>query len=150
MEISNGIIYSKSGFREFCSLMVKREREKETVEDLKQAFRVFDKVNANNLIKECMQILWFTGWKRLRFYFWVEICHEQVESTLFWTGFIRNLFWIGQIKIIQNFKGVTGNDYWGRYWRRWTGISFDPETVLILVLICQVNFTEFYSMMTTD
>ena len=30
--------------REFCSLMVKREREKETVEDLKQAFRVFDKV----------------------------------------------------------------------------------------------------------
>jgi len=30
-------------FREFCSLMVKREREKETVEDLKQAFRVFDK-----------------------------------------------------------------------------------------------------------
>ena len=34
-------------FREFCSLMVKREREKETVEDLKQAFRVFDKVNVN-------------------------------------------------------------------------------------------------------
>ena len=30
-------------FREFCSLMVKREHEKETVEDLKQAFRVFDK-----------------------------------------------------------------------------------------------------------
>ena len=34
------LVYS----REFCSLMVKREREKETVEDLKQAFRVFDKV----------------------------------------------------------------------------------------------------------
>ena len=32
-------------FREFCSLMVKREREKETTEDIKQAFRVFDKVN---------------------------------------------------------------------------------------------------------
>ena len=31
-------------FREFCSLMVKREREKETTEDIKQAFRVFDKV----------------------------------------------------------------------------------------------------------
>ena len=30
--------------REFCSLMVKRDHEKETVEDLKQAFRVFDKV----------------------------------------------------------------------------------------------------------
>ena len=29
--------------REFCSLMVKRDHEKETVEDLKQAFRVFDK-----------------------------------------------------------------------------------------------------------
>ena len=33
--------------------MVKREREKETVEDLKQAFRVFDKVNVNNLMKQC-------------------------------------------------------------------------------------------------
>ena len=32
-------------FREFCSLMVKREREKETDEDIKQAFRVFDKVS---------------------------------------------------------------------------------------------------------
>ena len=30
--------------REFCSLMVKRDHEKEPVEDLKQAFRVFDKV----------------------------------------------------------------------------------------------------------
>ena len=32
-------------FREFCSLMVKREREKETTEDIKQVFRVFDKVS---------------------------------------------------------------------------------------------------------
>ena len=30
--------------REFCSLMVKRERDRETAEDIKQAFRVFDKV----------------------------------------------------------------------------------------------------------
>ena len=30
-------------FREFCGLMVRRDQERETVEDLKQAFRVFDK-----------------------------------------------------------------------------------------------------------
>ena len=35
--------------REFCSLMVKREHEKETVEDLKQAFRVFDKAQTFSL-----------------------------------------------------------------------------------------------------
>ena len=31
-------------FSEFVELMIKREAEKETPEDLKQAFRVFDKV----------------------------------------------------------------------------------------------------------
>ena len=31
-------------FQEFVKLMVKRESEKETEEDLKQVFRVFDKV----------------------------------------------------------------------------------------------------------
>ena len=31
-------------FFEFVNLMVKRENEKETEEDLKQVFRVFDKV----------------------------------------------------------------------------------------------------------
>ena len=31
-------------FTEFVELMIKRESEKETPEDLKQAFRVFDKV----------------------------------------------------------------------------------------------------------
>ena len=31
-------------FQEFVELMIKREAEKETPEDLKQAFRVFDKV----------------------------------------------------------------------------------------------------------
>ena len=31
-------------FTEFVELMIKREAEKETPEDLKQAFRVFDKV----------------------------------------------------------------------------------------------------------
>ena len=38
------LLYLLTFSREFCSLMVKREREKETVEDIKQAFRVFDKV----------------------------------------------------------------------------------------------------------
>ena len=32
-------------FFEFVNLMVKRENEKETEDDLKQVFRVFDKVN---------------------------------------------------------------------------------------------------------
>ena len=31
-------------FKEFVELMIKREAEKETIEDLKQVFRVFDKV----------------------------------------------------------------------------------------------------------
>ena len=30
-------------FREFVELMIKREAEKETIDDLKQVFRVFDK-----------------------------------------------------------------------------------------------------------
>ena len=42
--------------REFCSLMVKREREKETAEDIKQAFRVFDKVGCHKkkqMLRSC-------------------------------------------------------------------------------------------------
>ena len=31
-------------FKEFVELMIKREAEKETIDDLKQVFRVFDKV----------------------------------------------------------------------------------------------------------
>ena len=50
-------------FREFCSLMVKREHEKETVEDLKQAFRVFDKARQQpSLCLLCIIIL-PPGWK---------------------------------------------------------------------------------------
>ena len=33
-------------FGEFVELMIKREAEKETIDDLKQVFRVFDKVNS--------------------------------------------------------------------------------------------------------
>ena len=36
-------------FSEFVELMIKREAEKETPEDLKQAFRVFDKVRHKHL-----------------------------------------------------------------------------------------------------
>lgn len=36
-------------FSEFVELMIKREAEKETPEDLKQAFRVFDKVRNQHL-----------------------------------------------------------------------------------------------------
>ena len=32
-------------FKEFVELMIKRESEKETIDDLKQVFRVFDKVD---------------------------------------------------------------------------------------------------------
>ena len=37
-------------FTEFVELMIKREAEKETPEDLKQAFRVFDKVETSNIL----------------------------------------------------------------------------------------------------
>ena len=38
-------------FTEFVELMIKRESEKETPEDLKQAFRVFDKVCSEHQVK---------------------------------------------------------------------------------------------------
>ena len=50
-------------FREFCSLMVKREREKETTEDIKQAFRVFDKVDSKTAMKQ----LWSLDKRQLLF-----------------------------------------------------------------------------------
>ena len=37
-------------FTEFVELMIKREAEKETPEDLKQAFRVFDKVKSTVIL----------------------------------------------------------------------------------------------------
>ena len=42
-------------FREFVELMIKREAEKETIDDLKQVFRVFDKVTFNPIFfKVCL------------------------------------------------------------------------------------------------
>ena len=47
-------------FGEFVELMIKREAEKETPEDLKQAFRVFDKVGKVS----CSEIKFYiSGWK---------------------------------------------------------------------------------------
>ena len=44
-------------FREFVELMIKREAEKETIDDLKQVFRVFDKVTFNpTSFKVCQTI----------------------------------------------------------------------------------------------
>ena len=37
-------------FKEFVELMIKREAEKETIDDLKQVFRVFDKVSYCKII----------------------------------------------------------------------------------------------------
>lgn len=57
--------------------MVKREREKETVEDLKQAFRVFDKVKCYKSKSLLLHsYIYFIGWKRICVYFRAEICHE--------------------------------------------------------------------------
>jgi len=39
-------------FQEFVELMIKREAEKETPEDLKQAFRVFDKVRGSQVSRK--------------------------------------------------------------------------------------------------
>ena len=56
--VSFSILYEESDrdgsgsvdFQEFVELMIKREEEKETPEDLKQAFRVFDKVFVATII----------------------------------------------------------------------------------------------------
>ena len=57
-------------FTEFVELMIKREAEKETPEDLKQAFRVFDKVVLCTLYSVLMHVILSTtlivGWKWIR------------------------------------------------------------------------------------
>ena len=47
-------------FKEFVELMIKREAEKETIEDLKQVFRVFDKVGF--VIMNGFSKLFSPGW----------------------------------------------------------------------------------------
>ena len=42
---------SRSG--EFCNMMAKRERDKETPEEIRQAFRVFDKVVIDTIWGGC-------------------------------------------------------------------------------------------------
>ena len=72
-------------FQEFVELMIKREAEKETPEDLKQAFRVFDKVLIFSLNLEFTKII--SGWQWLCVYFWDKVCLIKVGKKL------RNHFW---------------------------------------------------------
>ena len=64
-------------FQEFVELMIKREAEKETPEDLKQAFRVFDKVGTVNISFLCI-LLSYSGWKWLCFNFRDKVCSITV------------------------------------------------------------------------
>ena len=64
-------------FQEFVELMIKREAEKETPEDLKQAFRVFDKVGTVKISFVCVLIL-HSGWQWLRVNFRDKVCSLEV------------------------------------------------------------------------
>ena len=48
-------------FFEFVNLMVKRENEKETEDDLKQVFRVFDKVNRDLYVLRLIKVTFEDG-----------------------------------------------------------------------------------------
>ena len=62
-------------FFEFVNLMVKRENEKETEDDLKQVFRVFDKVEVDILM--LINICVVSGWKWLHFHIGDQVCPHQ-------------------------------------------------------------------------
>ena len=62
-------------FFEFVNLMVKRENEKETEDDLKQVFRVFDKVEVDILM--LINICVLSGWKWLHFHIGDQVCPHQ-------------------------------------------------------------------------
>ena len=64
-------------FQEFVELMIKREAEKETPEDLKQAFRVFDKVGTVKISFACILIL-HSGWQWLCVNFRDKVCSLKV------------------------------------------------------------------------
>ena len=57
--------------------MVKRETEKETEEDLKQVFRVFDKVS--RIAQKLQQLLFDTklGWKWIHFNIRNKVCPDK-------------------------------------------------------------------------
>jgi hypothetical protein len=64
-------------FQEFVELMIKREAERETPEDLKQAFRVFDKVGTVKISFVCVLIL-HSGWQWLCVNFRDKVCSLEV------------------------------------------------------------------------
>ena len=64
-------------FQEFVDLMIKREAEKETPEDLKQALRVFDKVGTVKISFACILIL-HSGWQWLCVNFRDKVCSLEV------------------------------------------------------------------------
>ena len=64
-------------WQEFVELMIKREAEKETPEDLKQVFRVFDKVSQFMEGKETENIS-VIGWKWICVHFWNQVCALKV------------------------------------------------------------------------
>ena len=59
--------------------MIKREAEKETPEDLKQAFRVFDKVQHSTWYSIAIELNKHLGWERIRIDLWNQIRFEQVR-----------------------------------------------------------------------
>ena len=65
-------------FQEFVELMIKRESEKETVEDLKQVFRVFDKVKSWSQSYHFKAKADLLGWKRICINIGDQICFEKV------------------------------------------------------------------------
>ena len=59
--------------------MIKRESEKETVEDLKQVFRVFDKVLSLSQSYHFKAKADLLGWKRICINIGDQICFEEVR-----------------------------------------------------------------------
>ena len=70
-------------FFEFVNLMVKRENEKETEDDLKQVFRVFDKVHPRDphidicksrYLNAYINICVVSGWQWIHFHIGDQVC----------------------------------------------------------------------------
>ena len=73
-------------FFEFVNLMVKRENEKETEDDLKQVFRVFDKVHPRDphidicksrYLNAYINICVVSGWQWLHFHIGDQVCPHK-------------------------------------------------------------------------
>jgi hypothetical protein len=63
-------------FQEFLDLMSRHMRQADTEEEIREAFKVFDKVCV--CIRWCVKLfIWFTGWKRLYFCRRAASCYDQ-------------------------------------------------------------------------